>query len=268
MLARASPTSPTVHTRGVFVNDRQPVAKQAVVVVNLPVLPLARLSRCLLRGGTRVLVVRRRGPGRVSDVKVLRFRDDDADGYEFQVLRSPDGDFWLSMRVQPEDYERNHGPGVPSQGGGIRVRTPMHGGGSHPQLFNVLWALWQGPGVALLAEPEARWLFKRHVNWPDGPFGLREKLAGLITRRRPNPRLIGWSQNAQGGPDFDEFLHELDLAVRSGHPLGSRWLDGLKWFSAAFLEHKMGKRVETSDDPAQVDAVVGAITPDTGGSNG
>lgn len=85
----------------------------------------------------------------------MRFRDDDGRGFELVIVRAPDSDFHISLRINIEDLLREHqineeerkdkdlvGALLDSNNSiytaGVRIRMPMIGGGSHEKLWNAL----------------------------------------------------------------------------------------------------------------------------------
>jgi hypothetical protein len=91
-------------------------------------------------------------------VSKITFRCDDAAGYELTVLQAPDGDFHLGLTPNVQDMKREHGVDVLDDeegkawngmwGASIRVRMPMIGGGSHPELWHALAAMFKALGKA------------------------------------------------------------------------------------------------------------------------
>jgi hypothetical protein len=68
--------------------------------------------------------------------------DDEPDGFQFQVLQSEDGDFYLS--VVPKQSHLNGDLYAACYNASIRVRMPMIGGGSHEHLWHALAKAIQG----------------------------------------------------------------------------------------------------------------------------
>jgi hypothetical protein len=79
-----------------------------------------------------------------EDTRRLIFRDDDRDGFAFQVFHAPDGDFHIGITViheDADDFDQEHYGAVWAKS--IRVRMPMIGGGSHPELYDALAQLFK-----------------------------------------------------------------------------------------------------------------------------
>lgn len=72
------------------------------------------------------------------------FRDDDREGFALSILRAPDGDFHIGLTVvhdDASDFDQEHYGALWAKS--LRVRMPMLGGGSHPELFEALCALFR-----------------------------------------------------------------------------------------------------------------------------
>lgn len=73
----------------------------------------------------------------------LRFVDDDGEGFQLQIARSEDGDFWLSIIPREPFFSHKYDEQEQALFNGlflaaVRVRVPMTGGGMHPALW---WSL-------------------------------------------------------------------------------------------------------------------------------
>jgi hypothetical protein len=75
----------------------------------------------------------------MADRDMLTFRCDDRNGGEIRILRAVDHDFHIMVMpvkddIDEDDWERHAAQPWLS----VRVRMPMMGGGSHPELWHAL----------------------------------------------------------------------------------------------------------------------------------
>lgn len=87
---------------------------------------------------------------------VVVFRDDDRDGWKMTITRSEDGDFWIGMVPDFRDLNEDERAAFDGRCGGIRVRMPMIGGGSHELLYAQLASFWAKLTKARSRQGEAR----------------------------------------------------------------------------------------------------------------
>lgn len=121
----------------------------------------------------------------MSNVALKEYRCDDAAGFELHVLQAYDGDLHLSVVPNNADFARERGNETleqyaPCYSASVRIRMPMIGGGSHPQLYHVLNSLFHDEPAMVVYKKEALWLAERRIKWEDSPDPiLRWKLANV-----------------------------------------------------------------------------------------